>query len=148
MARANDPYYAQILVDKMPFMRPQDQASLRDCMRRRDFLSQFLEALPAATGKAWFVDNGRAFIAVCDAHGRAAAQHHDALVSRFIERPSIALTGDKLSQLTASGPPLPVLIASLAVLRDLRTAAPRTDIPSRHADLARLRQAVGNGEDR
>lgn len=148
VARANDPYYAQILVDKMPFMRPQDQASLRDCMRRRDFLSQFLEALPAAADKAWFVDNGRAFIAVCDAHGRAAAQHHDELVSRFIERPSIALSGDQLSQLTASGPPLPVLIASLAVLRDLRTAAPRTDIPSRHAELAKLRQAVGSDHDR
>jgi hypothetical protein len=36
-----------------------------------------------------------------------------------------------------------VLLAALEVLRDLRLAAPRDDIASRHADLARLRAAVG-----
>jgi hypothetical protein len=45
---------------------------------------------------------------------------------------------------TASGPPLPVLLAALETLRDLRRAAPRTDIASRHDDLARLRAAVGS----
>ena len=33
-------------------------------------------------------------------------------------------------------------IPSLQVLRDLRLAAPRDDIPSRHADLARVRDAA------
>ena len=47
--------------------------------------------------------------------------------------------------LTASGPPLPVLLRSLEVLRDMRVAAPRTDMPSRHEDLARLRRAVTAG---
>lgn len=145
LARANDPYYAQLLVDKMLFMRPEDQASLRDCMRRRDFLDLLLEQLPAAKDEPWFRQNARAFIAVCDAHGRAAIQHHNLLVARFIQRPSVALDQGRLSQVTASGPPLPVLLRSLELLRDLRSAAPRQDIQTRHEDLQRLRDAVQPG---
>jgi Domain of unknown function (DUF1864) len=143
LCRGNDPYYSQLLVEKMLFMRPEDQASLRDCMRRRDFLDQFLDALEASALADWFPRNATAFLRVCEAHGRVAAQHHDQLVARFIEAPSRALDESHLAQVTASGPPLPVLLASLEVLRDLRLAAPRDDIPSRHADLARLRAAVG-----
>jgi hypothetical protein len=126
----------------MLFMRPEDQASLRDCMRRRDFLDQFLDELEASRGKEWFQRNAAAFLRVCDAHGRVAAKHHDALVARFIEQPSTALDESKLSQVTASGPPLPVLLQALEVLRDLRLAAPRDDIASRHRDVARLRAAL------
>jgi hypothetical protein len=142
LCQANDPYYSQLLVDKMPFMRPEDQASLRDCMRRRNFLDLFLELSGKHRSEPWFQSNARAFLTVCDAHGRAAAQHHDQLVMRFIERPSVSLDRSKLEQLTASGPPLPVLLKSLAVLRDLRMAAPRDDLKTRHDDLARLRAAV------
>jgi hypothetical protein len=143
LCRGNDPYYSQLLVEKMLFMRPEDQESLRDCMRRRDFLDQFLEALDTAAHADWFQRNASAFLRVCEAHGRVAAQHHDQLVARFIEAPSRALDESHLAQVTASGPPLPVLLAALEVLRDLRLAAPRDDIASRHADLARLRAAVG-----
>jgi hypothetical protein len=142
LCQANDPYYSQLLVDKMLFMRPEDQASLRDCMRRRDFLDIFLEAAKSSRGQPWFQENARAFVAVCEAHGRTAAQHHDQLVARFIERPSAALDQQKLSQITASGPPLPVLLRSLEVLRDLRLASPRKDIRTRHHDLARLKAMV------
>ena len=143
LCRGNDPYYSQLLVEKMLFMRPEDQASLRDCMRRRDFLDQFLDALDTSTHTDWFRRNAAAFLRVCEAHGRVAAQHHDRLVARFIEAPSRALDESHLLQVTASGPPLPVLLSALEVLRDLRLAARRDDIPSRHADLARLRAAVG-----
>lgn len=143
LCRGNDPYYSQLLVEKMLFMRPEDQASLRDCMRRRDFLDQFLDALDASARTDWFQRNATAFLRVCEAHGRIAAQHHDRLVARFIEAPSGALDESHLAQVTASGPPLPVLLSALEVLRDLRLAAPRDDIPSRYADLARLRAAVG-----
>jgi hypothetical protein len=142
LCRGNDPYYSQLLVEKMLFMRPEDQASLRDCMRRRDFLDQFLDALDASAHTDWFQRNATAFLRVCEAHGRIAAQHHDRLVARFIEAPSRALDESHLVQVTASGPPLPVLLSALEVLRDLRLAAPRDDIPSRHADLARLSAAV------
>lgn len=145
LCRGNDPYYSQLLVEKMLFMRPEDQASLRDTLRRRSFLEQFLDCLEASGTTPWFQRNAAAFLRVCDAHGRTAAKHHDRLVARFIEEPSKALDESHLAQVTASGPPLPVLLASLEVLRDLRLAAPRDDIASRHADLARLRAAVGLG---
>ena len=142
LCRGNDPYYSQLLVDKMLFMRPEDQASLRDCMRRRDFLDQFLDAFETSRDAEWFRRNARAFLRVCEVHGQVAAQHHDQLVARFIEQPSQALDESKLSQVTASGPPLPVLLQALEVLRDLRLAAPRDDIASRHADVAQLRAAL------
>ncbi|HJR96054.1 MAG TPA: monodechloroaminopyrrolnitrin synthase PrnB family protein, partial [Gaiellaceae bacterium] len=142
LCRGNDPYYSQLLVEKMLFMRPEDQESLRDCMRRRDFLDQFLDALETSAETEWFRRNAAAFLRACEAHGRVAAQHHDQLVARFIEHPSTALDESKLSQVTASGPPLPVLLHSLEVLRDLRLAAPREDIASRHDDVARLRAAL------
>ena len=143
LCRGNDPYYSQLLVEKMLFMRPEDQESLRDCLRRESFLDQFLDAASESAGSEWFRRNAVAFLRVCEQHGRAAAQHHDKLVARFIEQPSNALDESHLQQITASGPPLPVLLASLEVLRDLRLAAPRDDIPSRYADLARVRVAAG-----
>ena len=143
LCRGNDPYYSQLLVDKMLFMRPEDQASLRDTMRRRDFLDQFLDHLDASGSTGWFQRNATAFLRVCETHGRVAAQHHDELVAKFIEAPAHALDEQHLAQVTASGPPLGVLLASLEVLRDLRLAAPRDDIASRHEDVARLRAAVG-----
>ena len=143
LCRGNDPYYSQLLVEKMLFMRPEDQESLRDCLRRQSFLDQFLGALGEGRDTEWFRTNAAAFLGVCEQHGRVAAQHHDQLVARFIAEPSSALDESHLEQITASGPPLPALLASLEVLRDLRLAAPRDDIPSRHADLVRLRAAVG-----
>ncbi|HTB28994.1 MAG TPA: monodechloroaminopyrrolnitrin synthase PrnB family protein, partial [Steroidobacteraceae bacterium] len=77
-----------------------------------------------------------------DLFGEYAAQHHDGLVRRFIERPALALDAEGLEGITASGPPLPVLMRSLEILRDLRVAANRSDIASRHADFGRLRRAV------
>ncbi len=142
LCRGNDPYYSQLLVEKMLFMHPADQVSLRDCMRRPSFLDQFLDALESNGDAAWFRTNAAAFLRVCELHGQVAAQHHDQLVARFIEQPSRALDESKLSQVTASGPPLPVLLQSLEILRDLRLAAPRDDIASRHAEVARLRAAV------
>lgn len=139
LCRANDPYYSQLLVDKMAFMRPEDQASLRDCMRRRDFLDIFLELAPQARKEKWFQENAAMFVEVLDMHGKTAAQHHDMLVARFIEKPSVQLDAAKLSQVTASGPPLPVLLRSLETLRDLRLATARNDIKTRHDDVARLK---------
>ncbi|MBI1364937.1 MAG: DUF1864 family protein [Alphaproteobacteria bacterium] len=142
LCRANDPYYAQLLVDKMLFMMPADQASLRDCMRRKPLLDELLDAREKHSGERWFKDAARAFLAVCDAHGAAAARHHDRLVARFIDKPSKSLETRHLEQLTASGPPLPVLLNALAILRDLRMAANRSDIPTAYARLQELRAAI------
>jgi hypothetical protein len=142
LCRGNDPYYSQLLVDKMLFMRPEDQASLRDCLRHESFLDQFLAAAGTSSATDWFRRNAAAFLRVCETHGRVAAQHHDQLVARFIEQPSAELEEGHLAQVTASGPPLPVLLFALEILRDLRLAAPREDIPSRYEDVRRVHEAL------
>ena len=76
---------------------------------------------------------------VCEIHGKAYAFHHDELVLKYIEKPSVNLPEDKMDDLTASGPPLPVLLRSLGKLRDLRMAEDRADIPSRYADIQKLK---------
>lgn len=143
LCRADDPSYSTLLVEKMLFMMPEDQARLRDCMRRESFLSQLLRAAESSKNDPWFREAARAFLDVCEAHGRTAAQHHDQLVSRFIEKPSAAVGEKHLAQITASGPPLPVLLKSLADLRDQRLAAKREDIRTSHAGIERLRAALG-----
>ncbi|MDP8986110.1 MAG: DUF1864 family protein [Pseudomonadota bacterium] len=143
VCRANDPYYAQLLVDKMLFMVPADQARLRECMTRTNLLDELLALVDDHGRTEWFQKNARAYLEVCDLFGQAAAQHHDGLVKRFIEQPAAALDPGTLEGVTASGPPLPVLLRSLEVLRDMRVAANRRDIATRHADIARLRDAVG-----
>jgi hypothetical protein len=142
LCRASDPYYGPLLVDKMLFMLPGDQARLKECMTRRSLLDELLELLDSHRDCEWFQRNARAFLEVCDLFGQTAAQHHDELVKRFIEQPAAALGEEQSQGLTASGPPLRVLLRSLEALRDLRMAADRADIATRHRDLARLRAAV------
>jgi hypothetical protein len=142
LCRANDSYYAQLLVDKMLFMLPSDQARLRDCMTRTSLLDELLVLVDEHTHADWFQQNARAYLEVCDLFGLAAAQHHNGLVKRFIEGPAANLNEQGMEGITASGPPLPVLLRSLEVLRDLRLAADRRDITTRHDDLDRLRGVV------
>jgi hypothetical protein len=78
---------------------------------------------------------------VCEVFGQTASLH-DTLVKRFIEMPAVSLKEENLSGITASGPPLPVLLRALEILRDMRLAADRSDISTRFADLSRLRHAL------
>ncbi len=143
LCRASDPYYAQLLVDKMAFMLPGDQARLRETMRHRSLMDELLMLADDHAGADWFQANARAFLDICDLYAETARQHHDALVRRFIEEPSEGLAENRMAGLTASGPPLAVLLRSLETLRDFRMAAPRHDIETRADDLARLRAAAG-----
>ena len=95
------------------------------------------------SGDDWFRNNASIFLEVCDMHGKTAEQHHNQLVSRFIETPSTDLNEMHMKGITASGPPLDVLLRSLVKLRDLRMAAERDDIPSSYAEISRLRNAIG-----
>lgn len=144
LCQAEDPSYSQLLVDKFLYMMPEDQARLRDCMRRQSLMNQILEGLDSKRSAGpHFEENVHLFLEVCAAHGRTASQHHDQLVSRFIENPSTALDARHLAHITASGPPLEVLMTALQKLRDLRIGAPRDDIRSRYRDLKRIRTALG-----
>ena len=49
----------------------------------------------------------------------------------------------RISTITASGPPLPVLANSLERLRDLRLAAPRDDMETAYEKMTALKEAVG-----
>jgi hypothetical protein len=142
LCRADHAYYSQLLVDKFLYMMPEDQALLRDCMRRQSLMDGFLEQLDRGGGGASFRANLALFLEVCAAHGHTAAQHHDQLVHAFIAKPAERLPPQHHEHLTASGPPLPVLLRALEKLRDLRLAADRPDIPSRHADIRRLKAAL------
>jgi hypothetical protein len=108
-------------------------------MTQRSLLDELLLLAGDHAQQDWFQRNTRAFLELCTLFGDYASQHHDLLVQRFIEQPAAALGTQHLAGVTASGPPLPVLIRALETLRDLRRAAPRDDLASRHADLARLR---------
>lgn len=142
LCRASDPYYAQLLVDKMLFMLPQEQQRLRDCMTHRSLLDELLALADEHAGAEWFQRNTRLLLGTCERFAAYASQHHDLLVKRFIERPAGQLEERHLQGVTASGPPLPVLLRALETLRDLRRAAPRSDLATRHADLERLRRLV------
>ncbi|MFT5484420.1 MAG: hypothetical protein ACI9GW_003085 [Halieaceae bacterium] len=142
LCRADHSYYSQLLVDKLLYMVPDDQALLKDCMRRSSLLNDLL-ALPITDQSCdWYQHNTRLFLEVCDLHGQTAMQHHNQLVNKFIKRPSESMDERHLDKVTASGPPLPVLLRSLEKLRDLRTAAPRDDIPTSHDDLQTLRDTL------
>jgi hypothetical protein len=142
LCRASDPYYAQLLVDKFLFMLPGDQTRLKQCMTSRSLLDELLELADDHRHSDWFQANARAFLEVCDLFGGYAAQHHDQLVKRFIAQPATSMAAAQLQSVTASGPPLDVLLRSLEILRELRVAANRNDIPSRRPDLDRLRACL------
>ncbi|WP_440875393.1 PrnB family protein [Thalassotalea sp. PLHSN55] len=142
LCQGQDPYYSQILVDKFLFMMPEEQAILRDCMRKQSLLDALLSTNKKQVDSDWFQHNAQLFLEVCQLHGRAATQHHQQLVERFIKQMSVNESPAALKNITASGPPLPVLLASLEKLKDLRTAAKREDIPSRFQDIEKLRGLI------
>ena len=143
LCKADDPYYSQLLVDKFLFMRPDDQLVLRDCMRRTSLMDSFLACNERDRSQAWYQENLIAFLEVCDAHGKVARQHHERLVHKFIERPADLGAHRDQQDLTASGPPLPILLKALRKLCDMRCAAPDTEgYVTRHGDVQQLRSTV------
>ena len=143
LCKADDPYYSQLLVDKFLFMRPDDQLVLRDCMRRTSLMDSFLACNERDRSQAWYQENLIAFLEVCDAHGKVAQQHHERLVHKFIVRPADLGAHRDQQDLTASGPPLPILLKALRKLCDMRCAAPDTEgYVTRHGDVQQLRSTV------
>lgn len=142
LCRGDDAYYSQLLVDKMLYMMPEDQALLRDVLRRRSLLSELKEQLGQSNQWPHQAQTIRSLLDVLDAHGRAAQQHHDLLVDKFITKPSKAMEERHHGTLTASGPPLPVLLAALEKLRDLRCARQRSDVKTAFEDVELLRGRI------
>ena len=123
LCQADDPYYSQLLVDKFLFMRPEDQLVLRDAMRRTSLLDSFMAIASEHRNAPWLQENLALFLEVCHAHGQTALQHHEQLVRKFIEKPADSADLTETQGLTASGPPLPVLLRGLRKLCDMRCAS-------------------------
>lgn len=121
-----DPFYQGILAEKYPYVPPEDQPRLRT--PPVDLLARIEPGSP----------NADRFLAVCRAHGAAYAFHHHRLVRPFLAEPAENAPPDRLARLTASGPPLDVVLASLSRLVDLRAARDRPG--TAHAALAALRR--------
>ena len=143
VCKADDPYYSQLLVDKFLFMRPDDQLVLRDSMRRKSLLDSFLECKKENHNDLWFQKNLKIFLEVCKSHGQVAIQHHEKLVKKFIESPADIGMHTNQSDITASGPPLPILLKGLKKLCDMRSAAKHTDgFNTRYNDIEILRECL------
>ena len=142
LCQADNLSYSQLLVDKFLYMLPEDQSILRDVMRRESLLNSFLELLETHGAETWFQKNAAMFLKACETHGKTAAQHHDLLIRKFIEKQAKLLPEKFKENITASGPPLEVVVNALAKLKDLRLAADRDDIPSRYADIQKLKSAL------
>ena len=141
LCRADDAYYSQLLVDKFLFMRPEDQLILRDCMRRKSLMDEFLLDLTNETNQGkYFQKNLTEFLMVCNAHGATAVQHHNMLINKFIERPAAQAGLEDKTDITASGPPLDIMLRGLKMLCDLRSAAQVEGLETRYEDIKRLEQ--------
>ncbi|MGL5361204.1 MAG: PrnB family protein [Shewanella sp.] len=138
---ANEAGYSQMLVDKFLYMMPEDQLILRECMRRPNLMDDFIQSL-AHRHEDWYQQNLKLFIEVCELHGQTAIQHHNELVTKYITEPSVSLEQQHLAKVTASGPPLHVLLGSLEKLRDRRAAANRSDIRTRYQELQTLKDSI------
>lgn len=137
LCQANEQSYSQMLVDKFLYMMPEDQGILRHCMRLPSLMDAFL-AEQNQHNSHWYQANLAAFLLVCKEHGKTAIQHHNQLVEKYIAVPNKTLAAQHQSKVTASGPPLEVLLADLANLRDKRAARQREDIFTRYADVNTL----------
>lgn len=138
---ANEPSYSQMLVDKFLYMMPEDQRILRDCMRRTSIIDDFLDA-QLDTEEKWYQTNLTMFLEVCQMHGETAIQHHNQLVEKYIAKPSESLKESHLDKVTASGPPLSVLLSGLEKLRNRRAAVKRKDLRTRFDDIQTLKASL------
>jgi kynureninase len=142
---ANEPAYSQMLVDKFLYMMPEDQNILRDCMRRTSIMDDFLNI--SNSNEKWYQETLTLFLEVCELHGKSAIQHHNQLVEKYIAKPSATLKESQLDNITASGPPLNVLLDSLEKLKDRRAANKRSDIRTRFDDIKTLKNRLNlNGQ--
>ncbi|MFC9603952.1 monodechloroaminopyrrolnitrin synthase PrnB family protein [Streptomyces niveus] len=156
-----DPFYQGLLTEKYPYMPPEDQALLRATVTAEPLLGAFLRETSGGPLTPQLRDNAELFLTVCRLHGAATAFHHHRLVVPFLQAPAARAPQEQgkgqkqgpvpepeASDLTTSGPPLHVVMDTLARLVDLRTARrrPGTDGGARRS-LDRLRHALDADQD-
>ncbi|MGO1050885.1 monodechloroaminopyrrolnitrin synthase PrnB family protein [Crossiella sp. CA198] len=138
LCRQEDPFYQHLLSEKAPYLPPEDQPLLRAALRTEPLLTAFLresaEPMPPQLRA-----NAELFLAVCRAHAAAYTFHHHQLVKPYLEVPAQQTPPSRQEDLTASGPPLAVVIESLARLADLRAARDRPGLTTARTRLDQLR---------
>jgi hypothetical protein len=139
LCRMDDPLYRAVVLEKQPYVPPEDQARLRALVDQPSLLALAL-AEARASPSAPLADNVRRLLRICAAHGAGAAFHYHRLVLPFIVQPTRAAATTVHAGAASGGPPLEVVLAGLARLVDLRTARHRAELPSAHGELAELRR--------
>ncbi|MEV0404582.1 monodechloroaminopyrrolnitrin synthase PrnB family protein [Actinoallomurus sp. NPDC050550] len=142
---AADPFYQHVLAEKYPYVPPEDQGRLRAAALAEPLLAAFLREAAAGSAGERLRPNGELFLEVCRAHAAAYTYHHHRLVKPFLERPAEDALPDRREDITASGPPLDVVIGGLARLSDLRAARDRPGLTTARASLDRLRALLATG---
>lgn len=132
-----DAFYQRILAEKQPYVPPRDQPLLRAVGTRRSLLALLLDEAGSSVTPQ-LAHNSSIFLDVCKAHGAAYSYHHTKLVQPYLERPAENASAERLATITASGPPLAVVIEMLDRLRLLRLARDSPDVPTARASLDRL----------
>jgi hypothetical protein len=139
LCNPKDEFYATLLTEKWPFVPPEDQPLLEALGRHPPLLGRFLDEATAAIVSDPLRQNAELFLDVCKVHGAGYAFHHTNLVKRYLEQPARAMPGQRLEEVTASGPPLDHVIAMLDRLRRLRIARDGGGVVTAEAQLKELR---------
>ncbi|PPK62051.1 DUF1864 family protein [Actinokineospora auranticolor] len=135
LCHADDPFYGRVLREKESYMPPGDRQATHCAARSVPLPTRLLEEPITRRTRV----NARLLLDVCRAHGAAASFHHNRLVRPFLARPAATMPTAEPDRVTASGPPLEVVLADLARLRDLRVAHTRLGAAGASAVLDRLR---------
>lgn len=142
LCSTKDLLYQTLLAEKYAYVPPDDQRRLRAVIDGKSLLEQFLQEGAVHGITPQLRQNAELFLDVCRSHGAAYAYHHERLVKPFLEEPAKAAPPDRLGNITASGPPLEVVIGMLERLRDLRTARDVPGLVSARRSLDKLRQLL------
>lgn len=145
LCSAQDPFYQHLVTEKYPYVPPADQVLLKSALTTEPLLEHFLREAAAGPVTPRLRTNAERFLEVCRSHGAAYAYHHHRLVKHFLEEPAKQAPHDRLDDITASGPPLEMVIKMLGRLRDLRAARDRPGLPTARASLDRLRELTSLG---
>ncbi|MEV6240768.1 monodechloroaminopyrrolnitrin synthase PrnB family protein [Lentzea sp. NPDC051838] len=134
----HDPFYQWVVLDKTPYVAPSDLPLLRDLGLLPSLLAQVEQELSAGIS-APLKENAALLLDACREHGAATVYHHNRLVLPFLQEPAAHAPEERQTDMTASGPPLEVVIETLARLRDLRAARSRPGLDTARPVIDRVR---------
>lgn len=134
----HDPFYQWVVLDKTPYVAPSDLPVFRELALMPSLLDMVEGELSAGISVP-LKENAELLLDACREHGAATMFHHNRLVIPFLQEPAVDAPEERQSDMTASGPPLEVVIETLARLRDLRAARSRPGLETARPTIDRVR---------